>query len=139
MHNTSLRPFLHVLPCRRTMRFFFCVRLGFSHPGNFSVAVAEIRDSNISLLIVNAVVRNTYTLSASEIYMTEKLCWFAKINKFHQFLRYLSQVLLSSQPFSYHRRVPIRAILVCGEQKDIPSSVVFSHPSSNRTSSNCLS
>ena len=49
VRNISQRIFEHVLPCRRTTQP--SLREVFSHPGNFSVAPAEIRDSNISLYL----------------------------------------------------------------------------------------
>ena len=45
----------------------------------------------------------------------------------------------SFQSFKYHPRIPKRLSLFCDEQMDISQSGTLSHPSSSRTSSNCLS
>ena len=72
----------------------------FSHPGSFSVAAAEIRDSNISLYsFFTDFVHFTFTLSTSQIHMVKKWCWFAKIHKFHQILPHWSHIPLSSSHF----------------------------------------
>ena len=98
-HNTSPRTFSRVLPCRRTTRLF--LREVFpTLVTNFSVAVTEFRDSNSSLCwSTNSFVRFTFTLSASQIHMVEKWCWFVKIHEFHQFLAHRSQIQFLSSHF----------------------------------------
>ena len=63
VRNTSQRMFEHVLPYRRNTQPFS--REVFSHPGNFSVAPAEKRDSNIFISSSKKFARFTVTLSAS--------------------------------------------------------------------------
>ena len=73
---------------------------GFSHPGNFSVATAGIHVIKI---------------------------WsgFVKINILHPFLPHRRRIMLLSSHFWYHRRTPIRLILVFDEQTGIANSVLF--------------
>ena len=47
--------------------------------------------------------------------------------------------MLLSSHFDDVPRLPTRTIVVSDEQIDTPNSVLFHHPSSNGTSSNCLS
>ena len=55
---------------------------GFFNRCDFSVSVADIRDPNIFLRIDRQCLRSAFTLSASQIYVIERSCWFVKINFF---------------------------------------------------------
>ena len=52
----------------------------------FSAAPTEIRDSKHFVSIGNDCVRFELTLSALQVYVTQKWSWFVKTNMFHQFL-----------------------------------------------------
>ena len=91
---------------------------GFSHTGNFSVAVAEIH------LYVD-----WHCLRSDCIHVEcipnihdQEMMWFVKISKFHQFLRQWSHVLLSSSHFkiTYEHRQEQTFVFV--DQKVISSS-----------------
>ena len=69
---------------------------GFSHPGDSSVAVAQVRDSNISqnwLTMISFVLRSRWVHPS---YVVKKWSLFVKFHKFHQFLPHWGQILLLS-------------------------------------------
>ena len=93
------------LDCQFTTLFYALLRMwGFSRSGNFSVAVAEVRDWNISLF---GLTMSSFGLHSRSIPCTQEP---------------FSAVF---QPLSCHPRIPTRTIVVFGEQEDIPSSVLF--------------
>ena len=112
----------------------FCVKM-VAHPENFSVAPAEIRDSNISLY---SIVRFTFTLSASQIYAIKKWCGFSKINVFHHFLPHGSHILLLFRLLKSSTYIDKNNPCFRWTKKTFPIRY-FSHPSFNRVSSNCIS
>ena len=66
-------------PCRRTTRDL-CAHF-FPESGNFSAAIAEVRDSNIfSAVVHETFVRLTLTLSASQVHLVKKRGMFLRIN-----------------------------------------------------------
>ena len=102
IRSIAQRIFEHVLPCRRTTPRF--VREFFCHPGNFSVAHAEIRDSNILYCSMMASfgsharwVHPKYTWSRNDVGSSYISTFF------HQSLSHWSQILLlSSNPSVIH-------------------------------------
>ena len=76
--------------------------VSFSHLEHFSVALAEIRDSNIFLhsSINDDFVRLASTSIASQENVVEKCSWFVKINILHRFLPHGSHILSLSSHFS---------------------------------------
>ena len=95
VHNISRRTLEHVLPCRRTTRPF---SREVSHIlVGFSVAVAEISDSNISQFwsIIFSFALHSRWVHARYRWSVKEWCWFCKINKFHQ-LFHMGAIFYSS-------------------------------------------
>ena len=91
---------------------------GFCHPGTFSVAPAEIRDSNIFFnCSKNCSLWFAFTLHTSQIYMVKKWSWFVKINIVHIFC-FFPAILMSSTHIEQDNPF-------VGEQIDIPSRSFF--------------
>ena len=136
IHSVAQRIFEHVLPCRGTAHPSLrevCLTLVI-----FSIAAAEIRDSNISLYFFPTLSFRLHARWAHPKFSgsRNKVGW-SRSTFFHQFLPRGSYVLLSS---SHSDVIHVyRTILVFGEQRDIPISVLFSIQVPNRTSSTCLS
>ena len=103
---------------------------GFTHPGKFSVAPAEIRDSSIflysSIMISFGLhsrwVHPKYTWSRNEVGSSRSTVF---INFFHMGAMFCFFPVI----FWYYPRVPIRTILVFDEQKRHSQFGTFSHPS----------
>ena len=70
----------------------YSLALGFSHTGNFSVAPAEIRDSNI--ILYSSIIISFGVHSHSQIFVIKKWRWPVKINMFHQFLPHGCHIML---------------------------------------------
>ena len=138
VRRISLRTFEHVLPCRRTTLLF--VREFFCQPGNFSVALAQIRDSYIfTYSSTTTFVRLAFTLSTFQVHMVKKCCGFSRINEFSSICSTQEPYSAFFESFQYHPHKPTIIILVFDEQTDILNSVLFPNPSSSRPSSNCPS
>ena len=113
-----------------------CVR--FSHSGNFSVAPTEIRDSNIfCVLLNNDLVRFAFTLSTSQIYMVKMMLVRQDHHFFKNFFHmgaifcFFPAMLMTCTYTDYNNP--------CFRWTNGHSQFgTFFHPSSNRTSSNCL-
>ena len=124
IRSISQRIFEHVLPYRRTTQTSFA--WSFSHPGNFfSCSSKKTWFKHLFLLLNNDFVRFAFTLSTSQIYVVKKWCWFVKINIVSSISSTWEPCSASFQPFWCHSLVPIRFILVFGEQKDIHTLVLF--------------
>ena len=105
---------------------------GFSYPSNFSVAPAE----HFSVFFNNAFVRFTFTLSASQIYVqifSTTSTWFHPFLSHGSHFLFFPIFLMSS---TYSLRIPF---VPWTKQIDNCHSILFSHPSSSRTFSKCLS
>ena len=94
---------------------------------------------HVSELFNDTFVRFAFTLSASQIFVVKKGCWFSKFDKFHQFLQhgamlcFLPAILISSTYTDKNN-------LCFRERTDIPNAELFpSQERPNRTSSNCHS
>ena len=108
--SIAQRIFEQVLPWRRTTPLH--AREVFAIPGNFSVAPAEIRASNIFVYCSMIVSFGLHS------HVQEMIKFF--FNFFHMGAFFCS--------LSSHVDVkPLRTIFVFGEQEDIPNSVPFSH------------
>ena len=78
-------------------------RLRFWQPGNFSVAAADSWFEHFSLFMNHTFVRFTFTISASQVHVVKKRCWFSQVNQFHHFLPHRIEVsLLSSHVNAIH-------------------------------------
>ena len=112
----------------------------FSHPGNFSVAVAEMRDSHILSLFANySSVRFAFTLSASPIHVVKTWCWLVKINIFHQYLSHESRILFLSSHCDVIHVYQQEQSFIFQWTKRHSQFGTYSHPGPNRISSNSLS
>ena len=144
---------LHFLVCQFTLSFntflsmsFHVVRLcnpslreALPNPGYFSVAPAEILDSNICLyssIIVSFGLHSRWT--HPKMYVTKKWCGFVKINVFHQFLPHGSHIPASFQPFFVSSTYTDKNNPCFRWTNRHSQFCTFSHPSFNRTSSNRL-
>ena len=103
--------------------------------GSFSLAPAEIVDSNIYIVVHNVFACLTFSLSA----MVKKWCRFAQTNFFHKYFPHWVNVLFLPSQFDI--------VLIHTDQKS-PYPLftsqhskfgTFSQSCSNRTFSNCLS
>ena len=113
---------------------------GFSLPGNFSVAVAEIRDSNISLYCSMMIsfslhsrwVHPKYTWSRSEV-GSSRSTFFIKFFHMGAIFCFLSSHFLMSSTHTDKKNPCFRWT------RRHSQLCTFSHPSPSRNSSNCLS
>ena len=136
VHNIFQLTFSHVLPYHRTTRSF--LREVSPILAIFQLLQQRFAIQTFSVFIKKSFVGFAFTLSASQIYVVKKWCWFINIHIFINFFQmgavfcFLPSILMSStytiknNPcFSMNKQTfPVR---------------YFSHPSSSRTSSNCLS
>ena len=102
--------FLFASPQHLTTHFFACpsiscdhatvIAWGFSHPGNFRVAPAEVRDSNIFVYFSKVISFGLHSRWVHpKVFVITKWSWFVKINAFHPVLPRGSHILLSSSHF----------------------------------------
>ena len=113
---------------------------GLSHPGDFSVASAEIRDSNIfRYSSMTSFVRLALTMNTSQYTWSRNDVGSPRSTSFINLFHMVTIFCFFSSHFWCHPRIPTRVVPVFDEHTDIPNSVLFFKPSSNRPSSTCLS
>ena len=93
---------------------------------------------HFSVFIDNYFIRFAFTLSTSKTYIVKIWCRLSQMYQFLQFLPHIIEVLLSSMLFC-HPRTQTRTVLAFDAQNKHSRFGTVSPPSSNRTSSNCLS
>ena len=139
IHNISQRTFSRDLPCRWTTRQF--LREIFSHLGNvFSCSCRNSWFEHFSVFVHNSFVRFCIHVECNcQMHVVKEWCWFVKINIFHQFLSPGSHILLLSSHVDVIKSIPIRNSPCLRWTNRHSQFATPSNPSSNRTSSNCLS
>ena len=122
------RTFSHVLPHHDHASVF---ARGFSHPSNFSVAPAGIRDSNILRTPYNnSFVRLAFTECTLSTHGQEMMLVLQDPPVSSSFST-LDSYATFFHSFPYHPRIPIRIILVFDEQNRLSQLGTFSHPCHN--------
>ena len=140
VRNIFPRISLHDLPCHRTMKrqCMSQVSLELLFLVIFHSSGSNPRFEHSSVIIRNILANLTFSLSATQINMVKKWCWFSQVNDFHEYFPHRIYVLffpasLLSSTYT-DRKSPFSRLTNKHSQTG-----TFSQPCFNRTFSNCRS